>query len=77
MCSTSRVLHKITLASQAAAENLLGHQMVFCRAPATLPVGSGPVVGVARLSLQFSGPLTHILQTPAHCVMKIPAVFQF
>ena len=47
------------------------------RAPATLPVGSGSVVGLARLPLQFDGLRARILPVTTGYVMKGPAVVEF
>ena len=51
--------------------------MVFCRAPAALPVGSGRLLGVVRFSLQFNGPLTRVLQVDTRCNVKSPAIVEF
>ena len=72
-----RVLYEITQASQAVVQFLLGRQMSFCRAAATLPVGSGPVVGIVRLPLQFDGLRARILQVMTRCIIRGLAVVDF
>ena len=58
---------------KAVVEDLLSHHVVFCRAPAALPVGSGPFLGVIRLfsSVQWSSdsrpPDRHTLQLEQCC----------
>ena len=63
MGGTRRVLYEIAQAPQTVVENLLGHHVVFCRAPVTLPV-----MGVIRLTFQLNGSLTRILQATSRNV---------
>ena len=53
MCSTCRVLHEIAKASQAVVEVLLSRLKILCCSPTTIPLGTGPVVGIVRLPLQI------------------------
>ena len=67
---TCRILHEIAQATQVVVEHLLSHHEIFCCASTALPLGSGPLLSVVCLSLQFSGPQARIFQVDTRCIVK-------
>ena len=55
LCSSCRVLHEIAQPSEASVQFFLGRYKFLCRSPTTIPMGSGPIVGVIRLPLRTDG----------------------